>query len=252
MRILGRILSGEASREAALTKTPKNNRNNKIVFNLDYHPAFKNVGAIIRKHLPVLNKSARMKEIFDPSNTRILTGFRRHKNLKELLSPASFPNTHRKQQPPPNAGCQKCKKKCFVCQNFLLESPSITSAATGASFKIKEALSCKDTWVIYCAICTKCNLQDVGSTKTPFYTRWSNHKSHINCKRKTCTLTKHFIEKKYGFENLKVTVIEKVKIKTVENLENRKGHWQRQLFTIKPHGMNVRKEFERGDSQNIF
>ena len=70
--------------------------------------------------------------------------------------------SNRKQQQPSNAGCQKCKKKCFVCQIVLLESPSITSVATGASFKIKEALSCKDTWVIYCAICTKCNLQDVG------------------------------------------------------------------------------------------
>ena len=79
------------SREARLTKNPKNHNNNKIVFNSDYHPAFKNVGAIIRKHLPILNKSARMKKIFDPNNTCILTGFRRHKNLKELLSPASFP-----------------------------------------------------------------------------------------------------------------------------------------------------------------
>ena len=183
------------SREVALTKPPKNHSNNKIVFNLDYHSAFKNLDAIIRKHLPILNKSARMKEIFDPSTMRIQTGFRRHKNLKELLSPASFPNTDRMQQLPPNAGCQKCKKKCFVCQNFLLESPSITSVATGASFKIIEALSCKDTWVIYRAICTKCDLQDVGSTKTPFYKRWSNHKSHTNCKRKTCILTKHFIEK---------------------------------------------------------
>ena len=58
---------------------------NKIVFNLDYHPAFKNVGAIIRKHLPILNKSACIKEIFDSNNTRILTGFRRYKNLKEVL-----------------------------------------------------------------------------------------------------------------------------------------------------------------------
>ena len=51
------------------------------------------MGAIIRKYLPILNKSARMKEMFDPNNTRILTGFRRHKNLKELLSQHLFP-TH--------------------------------------------------------------------------------------------------------------------------------------------------------------
>ena len=103
------------SREVALTKTPKNHSSNKIAFNLDFHPAFKSVGAIIREHLPILNKSVRTKEMFDPITTRILTGFRRHKNLKELLSPASFPNTHRKQQPLPNAGCQKYKKKCFFC-----------------------------------------------------------------------------------------------------------------------------------------
>ena len=135
------------------------------------------------------NTFPRMKEIFDPSNTRIMTGFRRHKNLNELLNPASFPNTHKKQQPPPNAGCHK-RKKCFgvkisvrkphwcqiqsmyylVKRSIVLfalnaESPSITSAATGASFKVKHVLSCKE---IYCAICIECNLQDVGSTKLLF------------------------------------------------------------------------------------
>ena len=55
-----------------------------------------------------------MKAIFDPCKTLILTGFRRHKNLKELLSQASFPNTHKKQQPPPNAGCQKCEKSVKI------------------------------------------------------------------------------------------------------------------------------------------
>ena len=146
----------------------------------------------------------------------------------------------------------KSVKKCFVCQNFLSESPSITSVATGASFKIRDVLSCKDAWVVCCAICTKCNLEDVHLTKTPFCTLWSNHKSHINRRRKTCTLTKHFNEKKCGLENLKVTVIEKVNIKTVENLENREGHWQRRLFTIRRHSMNVRKEFERGIHKTFF
>ena len=80
-----------------------------------------------------------------------------------------------------------------------------------------------------------------------------HHKSHINCRWKTYTLTKHFIEKKCSLENLKVTVIEKVKIKIVGNQENREEHLQRQLCTIRPHGMNVRKEFERGTySTNHF
>ena len=61
-----------------------------------------------------------------------------------------------------------------------------------------------------------------------------------------------FHRKKCGFKNLKVTVIEKVKIKTVENLENREAHWQRQLFTLRPNGMIVRKEFERGLTKHFL
>ena len=47
--------AGLISTKVALTKAPKNHNNNKIVFNLDYHPAFKNVGAIVRKHLSLSN-----------------------------------------------------------------------------------------------------------------------------------------------------------------------------------------------------
>ena len=136
--------------------------------------------------------------------------------------------------------------------DFLQESATITSLATGIKYKIKESLSCKDDWVVYCATCLKCQKQDVGSTVTEFYTRWSNHKSHINTNKKTCTLAKHFIEQKCGLQNLKVTLIEKVKVKNLDYLEDREGHWQRQLFTMQPHGLNVRKEFEGGTHKSFF
>ena len=164
-----------------------------------------------------------------------MVGYRRHKNPKEILSPAAYPKTNT-LKPPPNAGCNKCTSKCYVCRNFLIESSTITSITTGLSYKIKDALSCKDDWVIYCATCVKCQKQDVGSTLTDFYTRWSNHKSHINKSRKACTLAKHFSEKQCGLHNLKVTRVEKVKVNTEKYLEKRERHWQRQLFTM--HGKN--------------
>ena len=178
--------------------------------------------------------------ILYPDKTRIMIGFRRHKNLKEILSPAAFPSNKNKQVVL-DTGCKKCNKKCYVCRDFLQESPTITSLATGIKYKIKESLLCKDDWFVYCATCLKCQKQDVGSTVTEFYTRWSNHKSHINTKKKTCTLAKHFIEQKCGLQNLKVTLIEKVNIKNLDYLEDREGHWQRQLFNMQPHGLNVRK-----------
>ena len=65
----------------------------------------------------------------------------------------------------------------------------------------------------------------MGSTLTDFYTPWSNHRSHIHKSRKTCTLAKHFIEEQCGLHNLKVTLVEKVKIETEKYLEKREGHW---------------------------
>ena len=108
-----------------------------------------------------------MEQAFNSIGTSIMVGYRRHKNLKEILSPAAYPKTNN-SKPPPNAGCNKCTSKCYVYRNFLTESATITSVATGLSYKIKDALSCKDDWVIYCATCAKCQKQDVGSTFTDF------------------------------------------------------------------------------------
>ena len=69
---------------------------------------------------------------------------------------------------------------------------------------------------------------------------------------KTCTLAKYFIEKQCGLHNLKVTFLEKVKVKTEKYLEKREGHWQRHLFTMHPHSQNIRKEFENGTHKSFF
>ena len=125
------------SREILLTKQPKISSNKKIVLNLDYHPTLRNVGSIIKRHLPILYKSVAMKETFNPDKTRIMICFGRHKNLKEILSPAAFP-TNKNKQAVLYTGCKKCNKKCYVCRDFLQESATITSLATGIKYKIKE------------------------------------------------------------------------------------------------------------------
>ena len=99
------------SRETLLTKQPKISSNKKIVLNLDYHPTLRNVGTITKRHLPILYKPVAMKETFNPDKTRIMIGFRRHKNLKEILSPAAFP-TNKNKQVVLDTCCKKCNKKC--------------------------------------------------------------------------------------------------------------------------------------------
>ena len=50
-----------------------------------------------------------------------------------------------------NPGCFKCHcKVCDACQNFLLPYRRIISVATGKSYKIRQHLSCRTDFVIYC------------------------------------------------------------------------------------------------------
>ena len=168
-----------------------------------------NVRSIIKHHLPILYKSVDMKETFNPDKTRIMRGFWRHKNLKDILSPAAFP-TNKDKQVILDTSCKKCNKKCHVCRVFLLESVTITTLATSIKHKIKDSVSCKDNWVVYCGTCIKCQKQNVGSTVTEFYTSYSNPKSHINSKRKTRTLAKHLLNN-LDCKTLKLPLLKKSK-----------------------------------------
>ena len=109
-----------------------NSSDNKVIFNLDYHPALRNVGAIFRHYLPILFKSTAMEQAFNSNEASIMIGYKRHKIPKEILSPAAYPKTNI-LKPLPNAGCNSCISKCYVCRNFLIESSTITTVTTGLS-----------------------------------------------------------------------------------------------------------------------
>ena len=141
-------------------------------------------------------------------------------------------------------GCFRGDRKiCDACHNFLLPAKHIKSVVTGKSYKIRQALSCRTDYIIYCALCTLCNKQCVGSS-VKFRARLSNHKSHIKQKKRKCRLVNHFIDNSHDHQlsHLKFILIEQVSAKTKDFLEKR-GYWQAQLWTYQPYSFNARKEF---------
>ena len=137
--------------------------------------------------------------------------------------------------------------------NFLVPSKRIKSVTTGKSYKIRQSLSCRTDYVIYCAICTLCNKQCVGSS-IKFRSRLSNHKSHIKKNKITCRLVNHFIDNScsHNLSDLKFILIEQVTTKTEKFLEYREGYWQAQLWTYEPYGFNAKKNSIRGDVANFW
>ena len=220
-----------------------------LVLVIGYHPNFRDVPKLIKDHLQILYESPRVENVFSSSKTCIRTGFRRTKNLKDLLVPSALPDVNSSESVSNDAlGCFRCDLKvCDACHNFLLLAKRIKSIVTGKSFKIRQALSCRTDYIIYCALCTLCNKQCVGSS-VKFRARLSNHKSHIKQEKRTCRLVNHFIDNSHDrqLSHLKFILIEQVSTKTEHFLEKREGCWQAQLWTYEPYGFNARKEFNSG------
>ena len=214
----------------------------------DYHPNLKDLPKLIN-HLPTLYESPRMRKLFSNDKVQIRTGFRRTKNLKDLLVPSSLPDIVQENcADSDNIGCYRCHRQvCDACQNFLIPAKRIKSVVTRKSYKIRQSLSYRTDYVIYCAICTLCNRQWVGSCIN-FRSRLSNHKSHIKKNKRTCSLVNHFIDNScsHTLADLKFVLIEQVATKTDTFLEHREGYWQAQLWTYEPHGFNAKKEFNSG------
>ena len=188
------------------------------------------------------------------TKVQIRTGFRRTKNLKDLLVPSSLPDIVQENCTySDNIGCYRCHRQvCDACQNFLIPAKRIKSVVTRKSYKIRQSLSCRTDYVIYCVICTLCNRQCVGSCIN-FRSRLSNHKSHIKKNKITCRLVNHFIDNPYShtLADLKFVLIERVATKTDTFLELREGYWQAQLWAYEPMALTQRKNSIQGDVVNF-
>ena len=159
------------------SRAPDNFKN--LVLVMDYHPNFRDVPKLIKDHLQILYESPRMKKVFSSNKTCISTGFRRTKNLKDLLVPSALPDVNSAESISSDAlSCFRCDRKvCDACHNFLLPAKHIKSVVTEKSYKIRQALSCRTDYIIYCALCTLCHKQCVGSS-VKFRARIQPQESH--------------------------------------------------------------------------
>ena len=108
--------------DALLPKSGANDVLRKLVLVMDYHLNFRDILKLIRDHLSILYQSPRIKKVFSNDKTRIRTGFRRMKNLKDLLVPSALHDLNRVDTLNSDAtGCFRCNRKvCDACHNFLL------------------------------------------------------------------------------------------------------------------------------------
>ena len=169
--------------------------------------------------------------------------------------------------PDSNFECIACNK-CYMCRKYLNLTNSFSSFHTNQIFRLSSNISCKTEGLIYVIDCISCKVSYVGYTTGKMVVRLSNDKSHIKKGKKTCEITKHFIEHDHNldfstvseFDNslskhLKVTLIEDVPLadnlatKCKEEIcQKRETFWQTQLKCFTRYGgLNKRnnKKYEK-------
>ena len=185
----------------------------------------------IRQSKHLLQRNDKAKTI----GNRIQVASRQPKNLQQLLG--GFRKGSGGSTIPPGAGCYKCSKKCKVVCPVIEERRNFRSNNTGKVYQIRQHLDCDSDWVIYLCTCMKCGGQYVGKSKTPFKIRHSNHKQEI--KKKIGGLGHHYGGSGgCGYANFSVTIIEKVKLETMDFLAKRETFWQHQLRVYLENGCN--------------
>ncbi len=162
---------------------------NRVVFPTFYNPRGPNVRAIVKKHSHLLIKSPAARKVF-PNGVMVVN--KREQNLKELLTRADPYQIKSDITDLTPRGYKRCRKKCDSCDNFVMETDTIVSFATGKRFKVRGDFNCDSTHIVYCAICTICQQQGVGSTNA-WKPRLAIYNSHIKHHQETCGIAKHFI-----------------------------------------------------------
>ena len=182
------------------------------------------------KHLLARNDEAKAL------GNKIQIGSKQPKNLQRIAGgqknvAGAVPN------PAQDPGCKKCGR-CKVSCPILEEGRNFNSTNTGKRYRIRQNLTCDSDWVIYLVTCKRCKGQYVGKSKTVFKKRHSNHKCEI--RNKIGGLGHHYGgSNPCGYEDLSITLIEQVEVKTMDFLAERELFWQHQIRAYVQNGSNA-------------
>ena len=220
------------------TPTPDNERAFSIT---TFSPMGNPNKRIIEKHWDLLGSSATTQNLYD---LRIIHGYRRPPNLRDSLVHAKLKLRTRSEAGISGKSIITCSNsRCRYCP-LMIQRGSITSPATGKSFKCCSNFCCNSTNLIYALKCTTCNKIYVGQTKRPFKKRLVEHFSDINKKDPNKPLGLHFGRANHpSTEVLEIYVLKFISSPpdSISGQKERDFHetqWIHRLKTSLPYGLN--------------
>ena len=157
-------------RDALLEKVKNQEKQNKITFNITYHPVFRNVRKILEELNVILPSDDGHEKVFADVS---MIGCKYNKSLKAHLVRSKLPDLDEVGRSKP---CGGKRPPCHLCEN-MKDTRSFKSKHLNEVHKINKKYNCSSKMAVYSIECEICGEQYTGSTKTKFRSRANNYKS---------------------------------------------------------------------------
>ena len=209
----------------------------------NYIPQCDDLPRVVKKNWGIVQRSTTTKCL---AKKRLVIGYRRPKNLRDILVHSKIRHTKEVcEKSPLSESKNACKtKNCRYCR-ILDTSGRIVSHMTGREYNCKKNVTCKSSNLIYCISCKTCGKQYVGQTKLRLMNRFGNHFTSIQRNDGKNDVCKHFNDTRHkGIDDLQLHILDF--IHAAPNSEFGKVlrdeiefHWIQRLRSQLPHGINT-------------
>ena len=221
------------TREETLRYNKNQNKKERIPFVITHNPKNPPLRVFLKEKLPVLHQSPTMIEAAPEAP---ILGERNCKSLQNLLMPSMLPKFSTL-----TPGSHKCKNKCIICRNHLIQTATVTSDNTQETYTLRTGMNCQTSNLIYILSCQKCtHKQYIGETQQTLYSRLLGHRSdiNVNAKHKCPHVVSHFNSAGHTKDDLRVTPLEIILTENKKLRKEREKMWIQKFRTQYPLGLN--------------
>lgn len=158
-------------------------------------------------------------------NSKVISAYRRNRNLKDILVQAKLPSL--------------CRVKSLILDSQFVKLRFVKSKKDNTIHKILQGFSSRSKNCVYIIFCSVCSIQYVGETKNSLSTRMVQHRYNVRNKKDTDTLlVKHFLE--HGLLSMRMAGLQRNINWSDGERKLVERQWIFRLGTKKPFGLNIK------------
>ena len=137
--------------------------------------------------------------------------------IKAKVPPAPSRYPHREVK-----GMAKCGNNCPACP--YIQTGNEVKVNEHEVWKITKKVNCESYNCVYMIVCQKCNSKYIGETGRMLKSRLADHRGYINNQVVSVTTGDHFNLPGHSLANMKIQILERVKINSNQYRKERESY----------------------------